>query len=277
MAISRVEKSNSAYSRANTTTLTFHSTFLAKRETISVYQSIDASTKMTNNIPIIVLLHGVYGAHWVWTELGGAHVVYEQLKQQGLKDFVLVMPSDGSLWDGSGYLPLTHHGDFERWIVEDVINGVIENIDGVSEQSNVYISGLSMGGYGALRLGAKYPDKFKGISAHSSVTSLNDLQQFIENPVSDYQCDFEQEADLSYWFKKNANLLPPLRLDCGKSDSLFKSNVQLCKVLDELQISYKFESLEGSHEWPYWHKNLVKTLWFFNEIEDTQVSNLSSA
>lgn len=270
MTVLRVEKSNDAYSRANTTLLTLHSSFLAKRETITVYQSGTASSKISNDTPIIVLLHGVYGAHWAWMELGGAHVVYEQLKQEGLKDFVLVMPSDGSLWDGSGYLPLTHHGDFEQWIVEDVIQGVIDNIDGVSEQSNVYIAGLSMGGYGALRLGAKYPEKFNGISAHSAVTSLSDLQQFIEYPVSDYQCDFEQEADLNYWLENNAHSLPPLRLDCGKSDSLFESNLQLCKALDDLEISYKFEGLEGSHEWPYWHKNLAKTLWFFDQIETTK-------
>ena len=255
MAILRVEKSNSAYSQKNTTTLTLHSSFIEKRENISIYQS----GKIGKNTPIIILLHGVYGANWVWMELGGAHLVYDKLKQQGLNDFVLVMPSDGSLWDGSGYLPLTQHGDFERWIVDDVINGVIDNIDGVSKQSNVYISGLSMGGYGALRLGAKYPEKFKGISAHSSVTSLDDLQQFIDNPVADYQCEFEHESDLNHWFEKNAKSLPPLRLDCGSSDSLHLSNLSLCKSFDKLNINYQFESLGGGHEWSYWHKNLVKT------------------
>jgi S-formylglutathione hydrolase FrmB len=265
MAILRVEKSNSAYTQENTTTLTLYSSFLGKRENITIYHS----KHLSNNTPIIVLLHGVYGAHWVWMELGGAHLVYEQLKQQGLNDFVLVMPSDGSLWEGSGYLPLTQHGDFERWIVEDVINGVIENIDGLSQQSNVYICGLSMGGYGALRLGAKYPEKFKGISAHSSVTSLDDLQTFIENPITDYQCDFEQEAELNFWFDKNAKSLPPIRFDCGESDDLFQSNLLLCESLDSLGVNYKFEALTGSHEWPYWHKNLAKTLWFFDKIETT--------
>ena len=263
MAILRVEKSSSNYCRANTTTLTLHSSFLNKRENITVYHS----GEITANTPIVILLHGVYGAHWVWMDLGGAHLVYEQLKQQGMGDFILVMPSDGSLWDGSAYLPLKDHGNFERWIVDDVINGVIDNIDGATSQSNVYLAGLSMGGYGALRLGAKYPSMFNGVSAHSSVTSLADLQQFIDKPVTDYQCEFIQESDLLYWMEKNAEILPPLRFDCGEMDSLYKSNLALCRSLDELNINYCFESLNGGHEWSYWHENLAKTLWFFDSQE----------
>lgn len=263
MAVLRVEKSNTSYSRENTTTLTLHSSYLGKRENISVYQS----GEITLDTPIIILLHGVYGANWVWMDLGGAHLVYEQLKQQGLSDFILVMPSDGSLWDGSAYLPLVQHGNFERWIVEDVIEAVIDNIEGATQNSNIYISGLSMGGYGALRLGAKYPEKFNGISAHSSVTSLSDLQQFIENPISDYQCEFHQESNLLYWFNLNATKLPALRFDCGKDDSLYHSNLVLKNALNNLEIDFQFEALSGEHEWPYWHQNLAKTLWFFNEIE----------
>ena len=263
MTILRVEKSNPDYSPENTTTLTLHSSSIGRRQDVTIYhsESIDEHT------PIVILLHGVYGSNWVWMQLGGAHQVYEQLKQQGLNDFVLVMPSDGGLWDGSGYLPLVEQGDFEKWIVDDVITGVIENINGVSQQSNIYITGLSMGGYGALRLGAKYPCKFKGISAHSSVTSLKDLQQFIENPITDYQCEFEHEADIRFWLNKNNALLAPLRLDCGTDDSLYESNLALCETFDSLKIKYQFEALSGGHEWSYWNKNLAKSLLFFDEIE----------
>ncbi|MBU2872083.1 alpha/beta hydrolase-fold protein [Colwellia sp. E2M01] len=263
MAILRVEKSNPEYTPANTTTLTLYSSNIGGRQDISVYHS----GKQTEHTPIIVLLHGVYGSNWVWMQLGGVEKVYEQLKQEGLNDFVLVMPSDGGLWDGSAYLPLSEQGNYEAWIVDDVINGVIDNIDGVSQQSNVYITGLSMGGYGALRLGAKYPTQFKGISAHSSVTSLDDLQQFTDTPVANYQCDFENEADITYWLKKNKDTLPPLRFDCGKDDTLFESNLVLCSAMDKLNINYQFESLSGTHEWAYWHENIVKTFNFFNSIE----------
>lgn len=264
MAILRVEKSNPEYGKKNTTTLTLHSSHIGCRHDVSIYHS----SGVNPDTPIILLLHGVYGSNWVWMELGGAHLVYEQLKAEGLNDFVLVMPSDGGLWDGSAYLPLKDQGDYEQWIVDDVLTGVIDNIDGVSAQSRVYISGLSMGGYGALRLGTKYPEKFSGISAHSSVTSMADLQQFIDIDVADYQCEFEYEADISYWLEKNKALLPPMRLDCGIEDSLYSSNLQLVEVMTNLGVSFQFDELNGGHEWSYWYHNFKKTLMFFNEIEN---------
>lgn len=284
MSILRVEQSNPDYSRANTTTLTIHSSHLKGRHDISVYHHASQQPGDNENkgIPIVILLHGVYGSHWVWMDLGGVHLVYEQLRQQGLSEFILVMPSDGGLWDGSAYLPLITTSEqlednfnlgnfnlhnYEQWIVDDVIQATISSIDGASEHSHVYLSGLSMGGYGALRLGAKFPEKFSGISAHSSVTSLNDLQQFIDNPISDYHCANAHESNLAYWFEKNKAALPPLRFDCGRDDSLFNSNIALAKTFDNLAIPYQFDQLSGSHEWPYWHKNVATTLKFFDQIE----------
>ncbi|NVK23397.1 MAG: prolyl oligopeptidase family serine peptidase [Gammaproteobacteria bacterium] len=265
MAIKRLEISNPEYAQPNTTLLTIHSSHINRRQDVSVYHNCDSK----QDVPIVLLMHGVYGSNWVWMELGGAHKVYEQLKLQGLTDFVLVMPSDGGLWDGSAYLPLKHHGDYEQWIIDDVLNCVIANIPQTSEKSNVYISGLSMGGYGALRLGAKFPNVFKGISAHSSVTNLDDLQQFIDNSISEYQCEFEHEADILYWIQKNQSKLPPMRFDCGTNDSLFKSNLALVEQLNELNIDFVFEQFPGGHEWPYWNKYLAKTLMFFSKIERT--------
>lgn len=263
MTILRVEKSNSIYARKNTTTITLYSDHIYGRQDMNIYHHLSDK----KDIPIVILLHGVYGSSNVWMDLGGAHVVYDQLRAKGLAEFIIVMPSDGGLWDGSGYLPLKGHGNYEKWIVEDVINGVIDNIDSASSSSNIYISGLSMGGYGALRLGAKYPKLFSGISVHSSVTSLTDLQQFIDNPVSDYICEDINEPNISYWLEKNRDDLAPLRLDCGEDDSLYVSNLNLCKTLDDLKIHYEFSSFSGGHEWAYWHKHLATTLKFFNFLE----------
>ncbi|WP_144207607.1 alpha/beta hydrolase [Shewanella donghaensis] len=273
MAIKRIEVSSPDYTAAHVTMLTVHSSHLNGRHDISVYHHCDNNDDITN-LPMIILLHGVYGSHWAWMQLGGAHKVYDQLKSEGLSDFVLVMPSDGGLWDGSGYLPHVEQGNFEAWITDDVINAVRDNISNVNEQSHIYISGLSMGGYGALRLGAKYPRLFSGISAHSSVTSLDDLQQFIDGDINQYQTAFTHESDLSYWFAVNKHQIPPLRFDCGVDDSLFKSNQLLTKQFDDLKITYQFEAFDGGHEWAYWHKHVAKTFTFFDQLEKQKVKNL---
>ncbi|GGA68908.1 tributyrin esterase [Neiella marina] len=267
MAIQRLEVSDPAFSEANTTTVTINSSHIEGRRDVTIYNSVSPST---SNVPMVVLLHGVYGSHWVWMRLGGVHLVYEQLKVQGLGDFVLVMPSDGGLWEGSAYLPLPQ-GNFERWIVEDVINAAIEQCDCLSQNSRIYLSGLSMGGYGTLRLGAKYPARFSGLSAHSSVTTLADLQQFVEYPVSNYQCVDSHEAELLHWFNLNKANTPPLRLDCGEEDSLFASNMELSKQLSEIGIKHDFQVYAGGHEWSYWHRHVATTLKFFDQLEQAQL------
>ncbi|MFC4699988.1 alpha/beta hydrolase [Glaciecola siphonariae] len=279
MSISRVEVSNPQFAPNKLMLLTISSTNLhtqsgnvqqksaepprVRRQDVCIYNAYSEQ----KNLPVVLLLHGVYGNHWAWMFSGGAHLVLDKLREQGLSEFVLVMPSDGGIWDGSAYLPLRKGGNFERWIVDDVISAVTQHVDSVSESSNVYIAGLSMGGYGALRLGSKYPDLFSGISAHSAVTELADLSQFTQTDLRAYATADDNEPSVLYWMKQHKNSLPPIRFDCGKDDVLFEANKALTSQMNKLGIAHRFEAFEGGHEWDYWHQHLDKSLKFFDEIE----------
>lgn len=268
MAIKRLEVSNPAYTPTNTQFLTIHSSHLGRRHDVSIY-NVNAKGK---KVPIIILMHGVYGNHWVWTNLGGIDKVYEQVKaQQGISDFILVMPSDGGLHDGSAYLPTTHNGNYEQWIMDDVLSAVIETVPSASAQSNLYLSGLSMGGYGALRLGIKHADKIAGISAHSSITQLAEINLFTDINLATYQCENSEEANIIYWVKHwlatNKETLPPLRFDCGKNDELFQGNIAFDKALNDLNIEHQFDIFDGEHAWEYWHEHVAKTFAFFDQQE----------
>lgn len=269
MTVKRTERSNPEYARDNTLTLTLHSSHLERRQDVTIYNPYSQK----ENLPVVLLLHGVYGNNWVWMDLGGAHLVYEKLRQQGLSEFVLVMPSDGGIWEGSAYLPL-QQGNFEQWIMDDVITAVKNNVNAVSAASNCYITGLSMGGYGALRLGAKFADRFKGITSHSAITKISDMALFTDTPLSHYHTQNENEGDILYWCEKNRQQLPPIRLDCGEQDELFRSNQQLVVALNNASIPHKFEVHHGGHEWPYWHQHLHTTLGFFDDIERGRLPTL---
>lgn len=88
---------------------------------------------------------------------------------------VLVMPSDGGFYGDSAYLPLSNVENYKKWIVEDVIEAAIRCNPSTSLEPNIYIARLSMGSYGALRLRAKYPSIFNGISAHSGITIIQEM------------------------------------------------------------------------------------------------------
>ena len=89
---------------------------------------VPEKAKSHQNLPIYILLHGVYGSAWAWAFKGGAHVTFQQLLEQNtVKPAVIAMPSDGLWGDGSAYF--THHQKaFDRWIVEDLPLAIAENI-----------------------------------------------------------------------------------------------------------------------------------------------------
>jgi putative tributyrin esterase len=228
--------------------------------TIFVPKGCEEATDM----PVSLLLHGVYGSHWAWALCGGAHRVAQQLIDEGtIQPMVLVMPSDGLHADGSGYLPLIW-ANYEQWIMEDVRAAVCEGIPQIGKSSKWFIAGLSMGGYGALRLGAKYAGQFFGISAHSSITHFNHLSKFIEDSLESYGIQEADEVDVVYWMEKNQNDLPPLRFDCGRDDVLIEENQALNDALTELGIPHRYQEFPGEHSWDYWTEHLEDTLRFFN-------------
>lgn len=263
MSIVRLEISNPNFTSKNCTTVCVHTARLNKRLDISYYNT-DA---IGQNLPIIILLHGVYGNHWVWMQLGGVDKAYEKVKAEfGVGDFILVMPSDGAIFDGSGYLPTEQYGDYEAWIVEDVVKASIEALPQVTQLSKIYLSGLSMGGYGALRLGAKYPTQFSAISAHSSITQMDDFKHFTNIDLSVYDCTNPLESNVWYWLQRNQTKLPPLRFDCGRDDPLYLSNLTLADKLSEAKIPHRFEQFDGGHSWDYWHLHIQKTFVFFDQV-----------
>lgn len=264
MSLLRLEVSDPQFTPAHTRYISIHSGHLGGRHDVSVYNA-DTTQR---NIPVVIFLHGVYGNHWVWMNLGGVHKVYKQLRAEGLEEFLLVMPSDGGLLDGSAYLPLADKGNYEQWIMDDVVNAIKTlHPSQVTDKSRWYISGLSMGGYGALRLGAKYPECFSGVSAHSSITQLDDMTQFVETPLSFYRCEEPREADLLHWFDKTTDTRPALRFDCGTDDSLIDANRWLHQQLIARKISHEYQEYAGTHEWAYWHEHVAESFKWFSAIE----------
>lgn len=217
----------------------------------------------TTNLPIYILLHGVYGSAWVWAWKGGAHTTAQRLIDQGaIQPAIIAMPSDGLWGDGSAYF--AHHGkNFDQWIVSDVPQAIIENIPEAGPTSPLCIGGLSMGGYGALMLGARFPEKFKAISGHSSITKLDQMPLFVEEPLVEYE-KYCELPDVIQAIKLNKDRLPALRFDCGISDDLLIPNRLLHQQLTDLQIEHIYQEFEGGHEWGYWQEHVAETFRFFD-------------
>ncbi len=245
--------------------ITVKSKSLNRRADITVYVPKEIGNEHT--VDVVILLHGVYGSHWAWAMNAGVHKTANRLIQQGkLRPMVLVMPSDGLFGDGSGYLSHKQE-DYEKWIVEDVVAVVKEQILGINNKSNFFITGLSMGGYGAMRLGARYPSIFRSFSGLSSITEYSQMSLFLEKgeyeKLSNLVLKQENVLDCLMANKEN---LPEFRFDCGKEDLLIEFNRELHQRLEENNIKHSYVEYPGSHQWDYWKIHIEDSLLFFGGV-----------
>jgi putative tributyrin esterase len=255
-----VEVSDPQYEHDYLRHVTVKSPVLKGRGDITLF--VPPGIEALKNVPIAMLLHGVYGSHWAWALKGGAHkTALRMIESRAIRPIILAMPSDGLWGDGSGYVPHVN-ADYEKWIMNDVVDCVREVVPQTAG-GKLFLSGLSMGGFGALRLGARYASRVAGISAHSSCTNMNDLAKFLEEPLSAFGSLSDVEKSATHALLEAKSALPPLRFDCGESDELIEVNRALHKTLLNAGVSHEYQEFPGAHSWDYWREHLVDTLKFF--------------
>jgi len=261
-AFHTIQLSDPAFEQEGLRFVTVKSRALRRRGDVCVWAP-EASEIST----LLILLHGVYGSHWAWPMAGGVHRTAQcMLKAEEIAPMVIAMPSDGLGRDGSGYLTHPLSEDVERWIVDEVPAIARIAAPALRTDARVAIGGLSMGGYGAIRLGAKYADRFSSISAHSAITNIEEMSEFVEEPLQGYlACARMEELSTLYWLRRRREHLPKLRFDCGVSDPLIEGNRSLDRALTAEGIEHVYEEFAGGHEWSYWGEHVARTLRFANQ------------
>lgn len=249
--------------------VTVYSPALRRRADISLFIPPE-NQKQT--LPLLILMHGVYGSHWNWPVLGNVPgTALEMIKEGSIGPLAIAMPSDGLWGDGSGYVV---HREFnaESWIMDDVpacVRGVCPEV----REGRIFLAGQSMGGFGALRLGAKYASRVAGISAHSPVTCLADLLQHVHQPERAYEAAGKRDTDVIHWMRRHRTQLPPIRIDCGTSDALLDSNRALHGKLLKERIPHTYEEHAGGHDWTYWQQHVRATLRFVSHLAYEKVES----
>lgn len=259
-----VEISNPAFEHEGVVHVTVKSPALRRRADVTVAVP-EPEPCDGEPLPAVVLLHGVYGSHWGWTGSGGAHRTLRRLTASGeIGSMVLVMPSDGLFGDGSGYVRLAGE-DAEAWIVDEVVQAARLAVPGTGS-GGVCIGGLSMGGFGALRLAARHPQRYVAAAGMSSITDLAQMRYFVEEDVEATYPVPENERSVADLMVAAGARLPPVHLDCGRDDPLLEANRRLQAALDGAGIAHEYVEPEGGHSWDYWSANLERVLRFFDRV-----------
>lgn len=124
--------------------------------------------------PVIYLLHGFGVEPRFWKDGGppGRKIDLEArlnaLLQQGkLPPVIVVMPSAKNAYGGSFYLNSPVTGKWEDFIAVDLVHYIDTHFRTQTTKQRRALAGHSMGGYGALWLGARHPDRFGAVYALS--------------------------------------------------------------------------------------------------------------
>ncbi len=197
--------------------------------------------------PVLLQLHGRWDDHYSWLHKSNLRAHTEKLP------LIVVMPDGGSHW----WADTTTLLRYESMIVEDIMP-FVERMFPV-RPGPWAIGGLSMGGYGALRLGMKHANKFCSIFAHSSVIpdreDLHELMPWINTRIG-------QDMDCAFWARQlaKAPAMPRIGFDCGVDDGLLDHNRRFHRVLDEMGVPHTYAEHPGAHTWDYWDTHVQTAL-----------------
>lgn len=228
-------------------------------DSILVYTPDDYNEN--TDYPLVILLHGWSATYRQWSK---------DSDLQGTADkygWVIACP-DG-FYD-SWYVnnPMKPDVQFEKFFWDDFIPGLFGDYS--IDKENIFISGLSMGGHGAVTLFLKNPNFFK---AAGSTSGVMDLTHFPDRfSIKDGIGSIKDYPDA--WLNNSAYHLlenikgtdKPIIIDCGVDDFTYEINTKFYEKCKELGLNVKFISQPGNHRHKYWQKSILDHYEFFDRL-----------
>lgn len=235
--------------------VSFHSAALNRDMPYRVV--MPASLPSGSRIPVVYLLHGGAGGFRDWTN-------YSDVARFAEHNLILVMPEgDESYYTNSREHPQDRYEDY---IVSDLIADVEMRFPATSGRQNRAIAGVSMGGFGAVKLALKHPDLFafagglsSAIDVPSRPFSIHRIAQWrhYQSIFGDWGTITRRQND-PFVLARSADptKTPYFFLTCGDREGLQSPNRSFAKLLQERAFKYEFQVVPGGHDWNQWNARL---------------------
>ena len=240
------------------------SQYLPAADTVYVFQPDKLDPHKA--YPLIYLLHGYGQTSRQWNRI-------TDLKQLANRFQAIIICPDGfQTW----YLnsPLLPDSRFEDFFFNDLAPKVHRQY--LIDKRNIFISGLSMGGYGALHLFLLKPSYFNTAAATSGAYDFertawekasllffnndrinHDLSRLLGDDDTNWE-DYSLPRQL-----QQAQVHKPFLFDCGSEDILLPMTLKLKQVCDSLKIPVTCTFQPGDHDEDYWRKSIVQHIDYF--------------
>ncbi len=191
---------------------------------VAVYLPPSYQTSADRRYPVLYLLHGFTDDvdHWwgVKQHFINVPVVADKALTAGVKEMIIVMPDAFTRYQGSMYSNSIVTGNWEDYVAKELVAYMDAHYRTIAERSGRGLSGHSMGGYGAIRIGMKHPDVFSSLYLMSPCCMAvgsshpNPKAEAVREPAEAASMDFATKAMFASAAAWSPNpKKPPLFLD----------------------------------------------------------------
>lgn len=210
--------------------------------------------------PVLYLLHGLSDDYSIWLRWSA---VERYAAKNGM---AVVMPDAGTSWYCNQAGGLRYY-DY----VAKELPAFIQNTFGIgNDPKKCFIGGLSMGGYGAMKIALRNPGKYAAVAAFSGAY---DLEWIRTAHTEIYEADFKtfpwDPLDDPYQLMENYPAdapKPPLYLVGGTQDSLFGQSTRMRDLAIKKGFSVRWEEEPMGHVWDLWDMKIEQAIpWMLNQ------------
>ncbi len=229
------------------------------------------------NYPVLYLLHGGGGHFSDWLKLTPDKMLVKNLADE--YQMIIVMP-EGETFGWYMDSPFDASNKFETYVTQEVIQKIDQTYRTVKSNKGRAITGLSMGGHGAMYLSTRHPDLFGAAGSMSGALDMNytkfkvneafmkSLQERFQKLLGTSDPNHEvfvtnSVVNMIDKIKKNAM---PTIIDCGVDDFLIDANRELHRRLVYANVAHDYTERPGAHTWDYWQNSLPYHLLFFSKV-----------
>lgn len=220
---------------------------------------------------VLYLLHGYSDDHSIWMRRTSVE------RYAARYNLAVIMPAVNH-----SFYCNEIHGERYWDYVSDELPRAMQSFFRLSKRpEDTYVAGLSMGGYGAMRLALTYPDRFAAAASFSGAVDVlasadrHETDGTAERILGADNNSRGTELDLYYLMEKNgkASSKPELYVSCGTADFLYDQHQEFVPALIENGWKViRHDEKDASHEWEFWDMEIRKFIDFISG-EKTPSSN----
>ena len=230
----------------------------------------------TSRYPVVYLLHGGSGAFSDWHQKVTEKGIVNQMAEE--HQVLIITPGVGP---ASYYYdsPLLDSVRYETYMIQELIPFIDKNYRTLAQKESRAITGLSMGGHGAITLATKHPSLFTAAGSMSGVMNIDtdlwkvgeDFRNLRKKGQIEMLGEINYKAPLFNPYTavglvdqlKNQEI--SLIIDCGVDDFLIETNRQMHSLLMEKKIDHEYIERPGAHTWNYWTEALPVQFFFLSK------------